>query len=149
MESNEAAMEMIQAWQSPDEAEEALLGMLARKENQVWPGNLPRIRPCNVIIKKWAESSRIRWVTRCCIQFLCAVRKSCGVRNVCSATQTSSCIRLSFHGHPDQTFYTDICYVQTHRLGSVCQRAASQQSIYDPARIIPAGVIEWIDIRDR
>ena len=116
--------------------------MLARKEKSwVWPCNLPRTHPRNAIIKQWRKSSRVRWVTRCCIQFLCAVRKSCGVRNVCSATQTSFMHPLPFHGHPDQTFYPDICYVQTHRLGSACQRAASQQSDHTTQCGLSHGVI--------
>ena len=55
--ANEAAMEMIQTWQSPDEAEEALLGMLARKEKIMGFGHAiyRESDPRNVIIKQWAE----------------------------------------------------------------------------------------------
>ena len=55
--ANEAAMEMIQTWQSPDEAEEALLGMLSRKEKIMGFGHAiyRESDPRNVIIKQWAE----------------------------------------------------------------------------------------------
>ena len=55
--ANEAAMEMIQTWQSPDEAEEALLEMLARKEKIMGFGHAiyRESDPRNVIIKQWAE----------------------------------------------------------------------------------------------
>ena len=50
-------MEMIQAWQTPDEAEEALMGMLARKEKIMGFGHAiyRESDPRNVIIKQWAK----------------------------------------------------------------------------------------------
>jgi len=54
--ANEAAMDMIEHWKSPDEAEEAILGMLARKEKIMGYGHaIYRVSdPRNTIIKQWA-----------------------------------------------------------------------------------------------
>ncbi|MEC7839699.1 MAG: 2-methylcitrate synthase [Chlamydiota bacterium] len=55
--ANEKAMELIQRFKTPEEAEEALMGMLERKElvmgfgHRVYTTSDPR----NAIIKKWAE----------------------------------------------------------------------------------------------
>lgn len=55
--ANEAAMEMIQQWNSADEAEEAMMGMLARKEKIMGFGHAiySVSDPRNAIIKRWAE----------------------------------------------------------------------------------------------
>jgi len=55
--ANEAAMELIQRFQSADEAEEGLMGMLARKEKIMGFGHAiySVSDPRNVIIKKWSE----------------------------------------------------------------------------------------------
>ncbi len=54
--ANEAAMDMIEQWQSPDEAEQALLGMLERKEKIMGFGHAiySESDPRNTIIKQWA-----------------------------------------------------------------------------------------------
>ena len=55
--ANEAAMELIENWQSPDKAELALLGMLDRKEKIMGFGHAiyRESDPRNAIIKQWAE----------------------------------------------------------------------------------------------
>tara|TARA_R110002096_G_scaffold144360_2_gene301155 strand:+ start:3167 stop:4297 length:1131 start_codon:yes stop_codon:yes gene_type:complete len=55
--ANEAAMELIQSFKSADEAEEGLMGMLARKEKIMGFGHAVYTEsdPRNVIIKKWSE----------------------------------------------------------------------------------------------
>lgn len=55
--ANEAAMELIQRFQSPDEAEAGLLGMLERKEKIMGFGHAiyRESDPRNAIIKQWAE----------------------------------------------------------------------------------------------
>ncbi|PCM45641.1 2-methylcitrate synthase [Marinobacter sp. ANT_B65] len=55
--ANEAAMELIQRFQSADEAEEGLMGMLSRKEKIMGFGHAiySVSDPRNVIIKKWSE----------------------------------------------------------------------------------------------
>ncbi|MBL6746718.1 MAG: 2-methylcitrate synthase [Pseudomonadales bacterium] len=55
--ANEAAMDMIQRWSSADEAEQALIGMLERKEKIMGFGHAiyRESDPRNVIIRQWAE----------------------------------------------------------------------------------------------
>jgi len=55
--ANEAAMELIQSFKNADEAEEGLMGMLARKEKIMGFGHAVYTEsdPRNVIIKKWSE----------------------------------------------------------------------------------------------
>ncbi len=55
--ANEAAMDMIQDFKSPDEAEEEMMAMLARKDKIMGFGHAiySESDPRNVIIKKWAE----------------------------------------------------------------------------------------------
>ena len=55
--ANEAAMEMIQDWQSPDEAEQEILKMLDKKKKIMGFGHAiyEKSDPRNAIIKKWAE----------------------------------------------------------------------------------------------
>ncbi|PFG54843.1 2-methylcitrate synthase [Marinobacter sp. LV10R520-4] len=55
--ANEAAMELIQKFKTPDEAEEGLMGMLQRKEKIMGFGHAvySDSDPRNVIIKKWSE----------------------------------------------------------------------------------------------
>ncbi len=54
--ANEAAMEMIEQWSSPDEAEKAILAMLGRKEKIMGFGHAVYTErdPRNAIIKSWA-----------------------------------------------------------------------------------------------
>ncbi len=55
--ANEAAMELIQKFKTPDEAEQGLLGMLERKEKIMGFGHAVYrdSDPRNAIIKKWSE----------------------------------------------------------------------------------------------
>jgi 2-methylcitrate synthase len=55
--ANEAAMDLIEAWSGPDEAEKELLGMLERKEKVMGFGHAVyrKSDPRNAIIKGWAE----------------------------------------------------------------------------------------------
>lgn len=55
--ANEAAMAMIENWQTPDEAERELLGMLERKEKVMGFGHAiyRKSDPRNAIIKAWSK----------------------------------------------------------------------------------------------
>jgi 2-methylcitrate synthase len=55
--ANEAAMEMIQRWKSPDEAVKGILGMLERKDKIMGFGHAiyKESDPRNEVIKVWAE----------------------------------------------------------------------------------------------
>lgn len=55
--ANEAAMDMIENWKSPEEARENILGMLERKDKIMGFGHAiySESDPRNVIIKRWSE----------------------------------------------------------------------------------------------
>ena len=55
--ANEAAMDMIENWSSPEEAEAAIMAMLARKDKIMGFGHAVYTEsdPRNTIIKQWAE----------------------------------------------------------------------------------------------
>ncbi|MBR9829768.1 MAG: 2-methylcitrate synthase [Oceanospirillales bacterium] len=55
--ANEAAMAMIESWKSADEAEDAIMGMLARKDKIMGFGHAiyRDSDPRNAIIKEWSE----------------------------------------------------------------------------------------------
>jgi len=55
--ANEAAMDMIECWQTPDEAEAGILAMLAKKEKVMGFGHAiyRESDPRNVLIKAWSE----------------------------------------------------------------------------------------------
>jgi len=55
--ANEAAMEMIEKWSSPDEAEREILGMLARKDKIMGFGHAiyREFDPRNAVIKAWSK----------------------------------------------------------------------------------------------
>ena len=55
--ANEAAMEMVEDWTSPEQAESEILGMLARKDKIMGFGHAiySESDPRNTIIKKWSE----------------------------------------------------------------------------------------------
>jgi 2-methylcitrate synthase len=55
--ANEAAMEMIENWRSTDEAEENIMGMLARKDKIMGFGHAiyRESDPRNAIIKEWSK----------------------------------------------------------------------------------------------
>ncbi|MGI1678332.1 MAG: 2-methylcitrate synthase [Cellvibrionaceae bacterium] len=55
--ANEAAMDMIENWQSPEEAEKEILGMLTRKEKIMGFGHAVYTEsdPRNTVIKKWSK----------------------------------------------------------------------------------------------
>ncbi len=55
--ANEAAMEMIENWQSPEEAEDKIMGMLSRKDKIMGFGHAiyRESDPRNAVIKGWSE----------------------------------------------------------------------------------------------
>lgn len=55
--ANEAAMDMIENWTSPEQAEKEIMGMLARKDKIMGFGHAiySESDPRNVIIKQWSE----------------------------------------------------------------------------------------------
>jgi len=151
--ANEAAMEMIQAWQSPDEAEEALLGMLARNEKIMGFGHAiyRESDPRNVIIKQWAE----RLADSVGDKVLYPVSVRC--EEVMWREKRLFCNADFFHasayhfmGIPTKLF-TPI-FVMSRLTGwaaHVKEQRANNRIIRPSADYIGPESSEWIDIRDR
>jgi 2-methylcitrate synthase len=90
--ANEAAMEMIEDWTSPEQAESEILGMLARKDKIMGFGHAiySESDPRNTIIKKWSEKLAAEVGDTRSTQFRCAAKKLCGARRSSSAMQIFS-----------------------------------------------------------
>ena len=103
--ANEAAMDMIEQWKSPEEAREAILGMLERKDKIMGFGHAiySVSDPRNEVIKVWAKKLadevgdtvlyRSRWPST----------KPCG-EEALPQRRLLPCLRLSLHGHPTKLF---------------------------------------------
>ncbi|MAJ55501.1 MAG: 2-methylcitrate synthase [Gammaproteobacteria bacterium TMED107] len=151
--ANEAAMEMIQTWQSPDEAEEALLEMLARKEKIMGFGHAiyRESDPRNVIIKQWAEKladavgdTVLHPVSVRCEEVMWREK-----RLFCNADFFHASA-YHFMGIPTKLF-TPI-FVMSRLTGwaaHVKEQRANNRIIRPSADYIGPESSDWIDIRDR
>lgn len=151
--ANEAAMEMIQAWQSPDEAEEALLGMLARKEKIMGFGHAiyRESDPRNVIIKKWAEklADSVGDTVLYPVSVRCEEVMWREKRLFCNADFFHASA-YHFMGIPTKLF-TPI-FVMSRLTGwaaHVKEQRANNRIIRPSADYTGPESSEWIDIRDR
>ena len=151
--ANEAAMEMIQAWQSPDEAEEALLGMLARKEKIMGFGHAiyRESDPRNVIIKQWAEklADSVGDTVLYPVSVRCEEVMWREKRLFCNADFFHASA-YHFMGIPTKLF-TPI-FVMSRLTGwaaHVKEQRANNRIIRPSADYIGPESSEWIDIRDR
>ena len=151
--ANEAAMEMIQTWQSPDEAEEALLGMLARKEKIMGFGHAiyRESDPRNVIIKHWAEklADSVGDTVLFPVSVRCEEVMWREKRLFCNADFFHASA-YHFMGIPTKLF-TPI-FVMSRLTGwaaHVKEQRANNRIIRPSADYIGPESSEWIDIRDR
>jgi len=151
--ANEAAMEMIQAWQSPDEAEEALLGMLARKEKIMGFGHAiyRESDPRNMIIKQWAEklADSVGDTVLYPVSVRCEEVMWREKRLFCNADFFHASA-YHFMGIPTKLF-TPI-FVMSRLTGwaaHVKEQRANNRIIRPSADYIGPESSEWIDIRDR
>lgn len=151
--ANEAAMEMIQAWHSPDEAEEALLGMLARKEKIMGFGHAiyRESDPRNVIIKQCAEklADSVGDTVLYPVSVRCEEVMWREKRLFCNADFFHASA-YHFMGIPTKLF-TPI-FVMSRLTGwaaHVKEQRANNRIIRPSADYIGPESSEWIDIRDR
>lgn len=74
--ANEAAMKMIENWRSPDEAEEKIMDMLARKDKIMGFGHAiyRESDPRNAIIKSGLRGCLSKWMMSICMPFPSALR---------------------------------------------------------------------------
>ena len=151
--ANEAAMEMIQKWSSPDEAEKELLGMLARKEKIMGFGHAiyRKSDPRNIIIKGWAEKladhtgdSLLYPVSERCEEVMWREKKL-----FCNADFFHA-PAYHFMGIPTKLF-TPI-FVMSRVTGwaaHVKEQRANNRIIRPSANYIGPETSEWIDIENR
>ena len=151
--ANEAAMEMIQTWQSPEEAEEALLEMLARKEKVMGFGHAiyRASDPRNVIIKQWAEklSDSVGDTVLYPVSVRCEEVMWREKRLFCNADFFHASA-YHFMGIPTKLF-TPI-FVMSRLTGwaaHVKEQRANNRIIRPSADYIGPESSEWIEIRDR
>jgi len=113
--ANEAAMAMLEQWQTADEAEQAILGMLTRKEKIMGFGHAVyrESDPRNGIIKEWARKL--------------AADIGDAVLMPVSERRFLSCCCLPFHGDPDKAVHADLRHVARGRLDRPYHGAACQQ----------------------
>jgi 2-methylcitrate synthase len=121
--ANEAAMDMIEGWKSPDEAEREILGMLERKEKIMGFGHAvySESDPRNTIIKQWAEKlaefvgdSVLYPVSVRCEEVMWREKKL-----FCNADFFHASA-YHFMGIPTKFVYADICDVSGYWVGGAC-----------------------------
>ena len=151
--ANEAAMDMIENWSSPDEAEKALLGMLERKEKVMGFGHAvySKSDPRNAIIKGWAE----KLAAQAGDKVLYPVSVRC--EEVMWREKKLFCNADFFHapayhflGIPTKLF-TPI-FVMSRVTGwaaHVKEQRADNRIIRPSADYIGPETAEWVDIQDR
>jgi 2-methylcitrate synthase len=134
--ANEAAMEMIERFSSPEEAVEGTLGMLARKDKIMGFGHAiyKDSDPRNEVIKGWSKSSLTKWVTRCCSRSPKPSTRPCGSRKAVPQRRLLPCLGVPLHGHPDQAVHADLRLLAPDRLGRARVRTARQQPHHPPER---------------
>ena len=151
--ANEAAMEMIENWRTPSEAEQEILAMLARKEKIMGFGHAVyrESDPRNAIIKGWAEKlaehvgdTVLYPVSLRCEEVMWRERKL-----FCNADFFHA-PAYHFMGVPTRLF-TPI-FVMSRITGwaaHVKEQRASNRIIRPGAEYIGPATSEWVDIADR
>lgn len=151
--ANEAAMDMIEGWKSPDEAEREILGMLERKEKIMGFGHAvySKSDPRNTIIKQWAEKlaeyvgdSVLYPVSVRCEEVMWREKKL-----FCNADFFHASA-YHFMGIPTKLF-TPI-FVMSRVTGwaaHVKEQRAKNRIIRPSAEYVGPETAEWVDISDR
>ncbi len=151
--ANEAAMEMISQWQTPDEAESGIMEMLARKEKIMGFGHAVyrECDPRNAIIKDWSEKlarqvgdERLYPVSLRCEEVMWREK-----RLFCNADFFHASA-YHFMGIPTKLF-TPI-FVMSRLTGwaaHIGEQRASNRIIRPNAEYTGPAAAEWIDIDQR
>lgn len=151
--ANEAAMDMIENWQSPDEAERELLGMLLRKEKIMGFGHAiySVSDPRNAIIKHWAEklASAVGDKVLYPVSVRCEEVMWREKKLFCNADFFHASA-YHFMGIPTKLF-TPI-FVMSRVTGwaaHVKEQRANNRIIRPSADYVGPTTAEWVDIQDR
>ena len=150
--ANEAAMDMIEPWKTPDEAEAALMQKLANKEKVMGFGHAiySERDPRNDIIKKWAK----KLSEDVGDDHLYAVSERCEAVMWREKTLLQCRFfprqRLSLYGHSNQVVHTDFRMPRvTGWAAHVMEQRANNRIIRPSADYIGPDHSEWVDIDDR
>ncbi|CUB05350.1 bifunctional 2-methylcitrate synthase/citrate synthase [Marinomonas fungiae] len=151
--ANEAAMDMIEPWQTPDEAESAIMGMLANKEKIMGFGHaIYRERdPRNDIIKKWSKKlseevgdTQLYAVSERCEEVMWREKKL-----FCNADFFHASA-YRFMGIPTKLFTPIfVCSRVTGWASHVMEQRANNRIIRPSADYIGPEKATWVDIADR
>ena len=151
--ANEAAMDMIEQWQSPDEAEKEILGMLARKEKIMGFGHAVYAEsdPRNSIIKGWAEklAAEVGDTVLYPVSVRCEEVMWREKKLFCNADFFHASA-YHFMGIPTKLF-TPI-FVMSRLTGwaaHVKEQRANNRIIRPSAEYVGPATAEWVDIQDR
>ncbi len=151
--ANEAAMDMIQDWGSPDEAESEILGMLARKEKIMGFGHAiySESDPRNAIIKQWAEklAAEVGDTVLYPVSVRCEEVMWREKKLFCNADFFHACA-YHFMDIPTKLF-TPI-FVMSRVTGwaaHVKEQRANNRIIRPSADYVGPATAAWIDIKDR
>ncbi|WP_417598664.1 bifunctional 2-methylcitrate synthase/citrate synthase [Oceanospirillum sp.] len=151
--ANEAAMDMIEQWKSADEAEDAIMGMLARKDKIMGFGHAiyRESDPRNAVIKEWSKKlSEAVGDT-----YLYAVSER--VEAVMWREKKLFCNADFFHasayhfmGIPTKLFTPIfVCSRASGWTAHVMEQRANNRIIRPSADYTGPESAEWIDIKDR
>jgi len=151
--ANEAAMDMIEPWQTPDEAEAALLQKLANKEKVMGFGHAiySDRDPRNDIIKKWAKKlsedvgdDHLYAVSERCEAVMWREKKL-----FCNADFFHASA-YRFMGIPTKLFTPIfVCARVTGWTAHVMEQRANNRIIRPSADYIGPDHADWVDIDDR
>ena len=128
--ANEAAMEMIEKFDSPAAATTGIKGMLARKDKIMGFGHAiyATSDPRNAIIKKWAEKLSKDVGDKVLYPGLGRCRNGdVGRKEVVRQRGLLSRVRVPLHGHPDEAVYADLRLFACVRMDRARHGTALQQ----------------------
>ncbi|MEC8081610.1 MAG: 2-methylcitrate synthase [Pseudomonadota bacterium] len=151
--ANEAAMDMIEPWQTPDEAENAIMGMLANKDKIMGFGHaIYRERdPRNDIIKKWSKllSDKVGDTHLYAVSERCEAVMWREKKLFCNADFFHASA-YRFMGIPTKLFTPIfVCSRVTGWASHVMEQRANNRIIRPSADYIGPEKATWVDIAER
>ena len=119
--ANEAAMDMIKNWSTPEQAEAELLAMLERKEKVMGFGHAvyDTFDPRNLVIKEWSR----KLAKEVGDSVLFPVSERCEAVMWREKELFFSRVGLLLYGHTHEVIYPNFCDGACHRLGGTHFRA--------------------------
>ena len=134
--ANEAAMELIERFSSPQEATAELLKMLERKDKIMGFGHAiyKDSDPRNEVIKGWSKQLADEVGDKVCSRFPGHRQDYVGAEEAVPQCRLLPRLGVSLHGHPDQAVHADLRLLADQRLDRPRLRTARQQPHHPPER---------------